>query len=471
MSSSARPEARSRRRRLFEAMVVLAILGVALWMRIAFVRSVDIPNLGDPLDYQARGLHFASHGDFRGSSYRAPGYVAFVGLHYFFFGFRDGPIYLTQALLSTLLVLVLYLAARRAFGRGAALAAALLATFFPPFAGYAGVLFAEVLYLTLVAGTVWLAVEADARVGSGTGIRSRPLATESGAPAWVWAAGAGLLLGLATLTRSIALPLVLLFPAWFLLPLPGSPGATPDRAAESFPWRSRVAAFPWRLRLGLSLATVAAFLLVLVPWTARNYVLFHRVVPVDTVSGLNLLIGNNPRANGTFTYIDYLDAYQRAVWIPNEAARDAVMMREALGYIRSHPGRFWELTRLRWRYFWAQDQDYVESLYHWNRIPLVGTRGRVSAIQTAELALGLSGLALAWRHRHALLFAGGALYVAVAQSVFYEAPRYRLAAVPFLILLGAYALSPRPRWWALASLPLAALFAWWLISTRAALGL
>ena len=444
---------KSHGRRLLEGLALLAILGLALWMRLAFVQTVDVSNLGDPLDYQARGLHFAAHGDFRGSSYRAPGYVAYVGLHYFLFGFRDRPIYLTQALLSTLLVLFLYLTARRAFGPGAGLIATALAAFFGPFVGYAGVLFAEIFYLTLVASAIWLAVEADARMARGA---------HAGTWAWPWAAGSGLLLGVATLTRSIALPLALLIPAWFLLPFPAAgPGADRSRPARPFPWRQRLA---------LGVATLAAFLVVLLPWTGRNYLVFHRVVPVDTVSGLNLLIGNNPRANGTFTFIDHLDAYQRAVWIPNEADRDRVLMSEALGYIRSHPARFWDLTKLRWRLFWTQDQDYLEALYHWERIPLIGSRRVVSVVQTGLLAMGLAGLVLAWRHRHALLFAGGALYVAVAQSIFYEAPRYRLPAMPFLALLAAFALTQRPRWWLLLSLPLAGLFYWWLVTIRLALG-
>ncbi|MGE5591296.1 MAG: glycosyltransferase family 39 protein [Bacillota bacterium] len=457
----------------WEWLALLLILSLALWLRVSFVRTVDVPNFADPLDYQARGLHFATHFDFRGSSYRAPGYVAFVGLHYLLFGFRDRPIYLSQALLSTALVLLLYLIARRAFGRAAGLTAGLLAALFPPFIGYSGALFAEVLFLTLTTAGVWLAIEADARL---TGLPTDAAQARSG-PAepsgWrrpaLWAAASGAALGLAALTRSIVLPLAVLLPLWLVVPYP--PRRWGGRsAAAAHPAGSREVQAPWRLRLKVAAVGFAAFLVVLLPWTVRNTVVFHRVVPVDTVAGLNLLIGNHPRANGTFSAVDYLDAYQKAVWNPNEAERDKLFMAEAVRYIRSHPGAFLTLTLLRWRAFWAQVTDYIEPLYHWERIPLVGRHDVGVVYQTVLFALGLAGLALSWRHRHALLFGLGALYVAAAQSVFYEVPRYRLPAVPFLILLTAYLLSRRPRWWLVPGLALAGVFYFWLLRTRVLIG-
>jgi len=453
-------------RAAWEWLALAVVLGLALWLRLAFVRTVDVPNFADPLDYQARGLHFATHFDFRGSSYRAPGYVAFVGLHYWLFGFSDRPIYLTQALLSTVLALLLYLTARRAFGRGAGLTAGALAAFFPPFVGYAGALFAEVLFLTLTTLGVWLAVEADARLAASPPEASQRLSGWKRSARW--AAGSGVALGLAALTRSIVLPLAVLLPLWLAVPYPpGRWGPRPEPAADGRPAGHPA---PWQVRLKVGTVAFGAFLAVLLPWTFRNMVVFHRLVPVDTVAGLNLLIGNHPRANGTFSAIDYLDAYQKAVWNPNEAERDKLFRQEAVRYIRSNPGAFLRLTVLRWRAFWAQVTDYIEPLYHWERIPLVGRHGVVVLYQTVLFALGLAGVALSWRHRHALLFGLGALYVALAQSLFYEVPRYRLPAVPFLILLAAYLVSQRPRWWLVPGLALAGVFFFWLVLTRVLIG-
>ena len=53
---------------------------------------------------------------------------------------------------------------------------------------------------------------------------------------------------------------------------------------------------PPKTRVGFRRAVVstAAFLMVLAPWTARNWVVHHRIVPITTSGGVTLWEGNNP---------------------------------------------------------------------------------------------------------------------------------------------------------------------------------
>lgn len=91
---------------------------------------------------------------------------------------------------------------------------------------------------------------------------------------------------------------------------------------------------------------VAIFLLILVPWTIRNYVTFGRLVPVSLNAGINIAIGNNP--SGPTTHNSYIDSVwnQKGAWEQvngvqwNEAQKDSFFSALGRTYIMDHPGDF-----------------------------------------------------------------------------------------------------------------------------------
>jgi hypothetical protein len=87
-----------------------------------------------------------------------------------------------------------------------------------------------------------------------------------------WSVVAGVLLGLATLTRSTALGFLPLAAVWLAV----SPSGASSR----------------RDRLLSAAALCLAFGAVLAPWTVRNYAAYGRFVAVDTTSGYNLWLGS-----------------------------------------------------------------------------------------------------------------------------------------------------------------------------------
>src|SRR5207302_1680079 len=89
--------------------------------------------------------------------------------------------------------------------------------------------------------------------------------------ALVWAGVAGALLGLSALTRATALGFVPLAALWLYLP-----AARPSPAA----------------RLAVPAVLVGACVVILLPWTVRNYLAYKRFVLVDTTSGYNLWLGS-----------------------------------------------------------------------------------------------------------------------------------------------------------------------------------
>ncbi len=113
-------------------------------------------------------------------------------------------------------------------------------------------------------------------------------------------------------------------------------------------WRCRPAATPW-LALGVAL-------LCCLPWTARNYLVFHQFIPFRSVLGLQLWIGNNPRAlDGPPGQLHPLsnsterELYRRM----GELAYMQQKESEALHFIIAHPEAEAHLTWVRFVETWT----------------------------------------------------------------------------------------------------------------------
>ena len=88
---------------------------------------------------------------------------------------------------------------------------------------------------------------------------------------------------------------------------------------------------------GRVLMAAAVMLLVISPWTYRNYIAFDRFLLVSANGGWVLWWGNNPEAMGT---MPNWTEEQRTVNGAELVDLDARLGREAVAYIRSEPGRF-----------------------------------------------------------------------------------------------------------------------------------
>lgn len=169
---------------------------------------------------------------------------------------------------------------------------------------------------------------------------------------WRWAAGSGLLLGLAILTRETAA--VLLLPeAWLVWS--AHRGKVEDRSGGAI-----------RGLLFTRQAVAAPVLLVvlavapMVPWTIRNAVTMHAFIPTTTSAGIGLA--------GTFNDTVFADHVNQGEWIPpwndqkdgqilldmknpTEVKVDSVYRHASLTVIEDHPTypfrvAFWNTERL-----------------------------------------------------------------------------------------------------------------------------
>ena len=281
-------------------------------------------------------------------------------------------------------------------GPRAGLAAGLMAAAYPELVWYAGHFWSETIFVVLL----WAAID---RL-----LAARP----DGPPAPVLAAG--LLWGLAILTRETALYLLPVAAAWLAWP----------RTARA-----------WR---GAALFT-AACLAVVLPWTARNYALAGGLVPVATRGSFNLWLAN--------TDADWAAVYAEYEAVPDgEIARERHAREQAAAAIRARLP-WWPFEKA-WRElpaFWGVNDHLVVHIERGAyRLPLAGRWGLALATvlaYVAVLALALPSAVPASRERGVrLLLALLAAYLAMHVAAF-GSPRFRLPFVPVLLILAASTLS------------------------------
>lgn len=280
---------------------LIACLALGLILRLTWIAFVPVVQTSDHKSYLelARTIYQTGAYSTAGShAYWPPGlpfalypFVATLGDAWFV------PAALNSVLFACGLVLV-YVVGRDVVGPSGARIAALLLALWPNFIFGHGLAMKEGLVLVALTASFAAYLRADDRAHNDSLLRLL----------------AGAALGAAILTQ----PSLILLPSAYLLfeLLRGSTlGLTVKR---------------------LSLVALG-IVLVVAPWTLRNHLVLDTFVPVSNTSGISLLVGNNPRATGT--YVDVREFMPRGdeVTVNREAGRIA---RE---WIRNNPGRFIEL--------------------------------------------------------------------------------------------------------------------------------
>ncbi len=193
--------------------------------------------------------------------------------------------------------------------------------------------------------------------------------------------------------------------------------------------------------------TVTLFigLLVLLPWTIRNYLVFQQIVFLKTSFDLNFWLGNNPHATG-FLYTASGEPMQNTLPAStleylsslNEAERYAVLRYEALQWIAANPLQFLKLTMMRIVYLWVisptyliTDQNIVEPRYFYVFR---------SIIQIVLLLLALLGSVLTYR-KYRQFFVLSIWWLAAFTAPYAISvagnTRYRLPVEPILLILAS----------------------------------
>jgi len=305
--------------------ILILILLVSLIIRVVFALGNDKSLFVDIDSYDRFGFHLASQGNIWGSAYHAPGYVFFLALIYSIFGHSFINVYIAQCVLGVASTLLIYLIAKNIFNERIAVLSTFLSLLYWPFNLYSGILLSEVLFLFLLL------------LGTFTFLKA--LDTDK----VLFIAAAAICFSLSTLTRSINLLFLIFIPCLYIF------------------LKFKKKSFPQVLKN--SLVFVAVFCAVLAPWIVRNYLTMKAFVPVDNLSGINLYIGNNPRADGLF-----MDITKDPLYKPEGSSleNDRNLKKAGVKYIIENPVKFIQLTLKRaylFIIFDAKELDWTNYFY------------------------------------------------------------------------------------------------------------
>ncbi|HZE89388.1 MAG TPA: glycosyltransferase family 39 protein [Verrucomicrobiae bacterium] len=390
-----------------------AIFVLALAMRLSHVADASsLPTFQHPLldaQYHDQWAREIARGDFGSKPvfFRAPLYPYLLGLVYALLGPGPWAPKALQAILGACTCLLVASLARRIFGtRLAGLSAGTLAATSWTLIYFDGELLVEPLFVFLTLASIRAAVAA----------RDRPSAGRL--------AGAGLLMGLAAVTRPTILPFPIL-----LAPFLSGSGS--------------------RERLRAGAVFLAATAVAILPVTLHNFLRGGDRVLIASQGGVNFYIGNNPASDGTTAIVPgtrptWEGGYEDAIRIAEASAGRSLRPSEvsrfwyAKGweFIRGAPAAAltltWRKSVLLWNAFEIgnnEDFEDVRSRLRLLSLPLPGF-ALIAPLGIAGLLLALvapaSGARPAW-----ILAAFVAVHSAVTVAFFVNA-RYRLPLVAAL---------------------------------------
>ena len=244
-------------------------------------------------------------------------YPLYLAALYVVFGHHPLAARLIQAFVVGLLMpWLVYRLGRRTFGLAVGLAGALAISVYIYLVYYSATLMTEPFYICAL---LW-SLDALQRIAAGERTPALRLWVELGL-AW----------GVAVLLRQQILLLVPFFLLWLLW-------ATRKR----LPFR-RLA-----LSAALSLAIVAAFIL---PWTMRNYAVYHAFLPLNSNVGWALYAANHPQQGNRFEPLNLPPVPPE--WADlNEAELNARLTAAGIRFVLEDPGRFALQTLDRFRNYY-----------------------------------------------------------------------------------------------------------------------
>jgi len=405
----------SRNNRFADAWPLLAILAAGFALRALLVGQFSrLPlfrhPLLDSLIYHRQALDIAGGKLVADEAFFfGPLYPWLLGLFYALFG--SGPLVprALNILLELATIAMVFLVARRCFGRAVAIVASAAYALYLPAIFTTGLpLMAPLVTCLLTLLLLLLAVAA---------------ADKPAAARWWFLAGAALGLGALARANLLALAPVFLFALF-------------HTNRERF----------WKLAGAFLLGT----LLLVTPATLHNIAAEGELVPLTANAGLNFYVGNNERATGRYQLPPGLDAQNdpRGRQFAEQASGREMSSRElsafyfarGIDFVRAHPGDAVVLALKKFRHFWRFFE--IPQIYNYTLIkeslPLLRAP-LPSFLLISPLALVGLGLAL-WRHRDpARLLAGAAGFYILSLLPFFITGRYRMPLVPLLAVFAASA--------------------------------
>ncbi|MBU1599056.1 glycosyltransferase family 39 protein [bacterium] len=387
-----------------EWFIVIPLLLAALIFRIIYLGQIEV---NDPTFWQAgsgtdmltydaqaqgilKGIHLAPY-------YYGPLYSYFLSIIYFIFGHDLYMARFIQHILGVLTCLFIYLIARKVFNKAVALISISISIFYSMFIIHEGLLLLESLSTFLNALLLFLLLKAE------DDFSYKRLAL------------AGIAIGLSALARAN----ILLFVPFIFI------------------WMLRFAIRDSRFTILKRFSFLClVILLTISPATIMNYIYGKKIVLISTSGPINLWIGNNDKADGTFMQPPLSDRLTKRL----KEIGDKAYIEDVIRFIKEKPKDFANLTLRKFLLFWgsfevANNMNYeqIKGWGHLMKMPFFIGFGIVAPFS-------LLGMALSFRNRRALLLHLFLFSFMIGMVAFFVLGRYRIACLPAFIPFAGFAI-------------------------------
>lgn len=380
------------------------LLGMGIVIRLLWIFGIEVDQSSDALWYHTAAQVIAEQGQYtweaQPTAFFPVGYSAFLAAFYALFGASPFVGQLANVMLSAFLLFFGYDLARRWFSDKIAWWTLFVLAFYPNYIAYCSLLLNELLFTTLVLAGFWLLEQAK----------------EAKSAWWV---------GL----------------CWAF-------------ACHIKPW---LIAFPFALKVGgrhSSWSSVFKIYLVIIlltlPWAYRNVQLLGSWVPFSTNGGINLWIGNNPHASGTYQFEG--EVAKALDSTATEVQRGQQAFQLAIDHVSEHPLASLKLIPQKWYYlfhhgnegfYWLKmgKAEIPPALWRWGSLFAQASYLIIVILAFIFLLTQLvKGKNTSFQLSKSLLLCGLLLFI---YSIFFGYSRYHFPMIPFLIMYACAALFRR----------------------------
>ncbi|MFI5177875.1 MAG: tetratricopeptide repeat protein [Vicinamibacterales bacterium] len=234
-----------------------------------------------------------------------------------------------------------------------------------------------------------------------------------------------------------------------------------------------------RVPLGAAGAFLLAGLVVIAPAAWRNWRVTHQFVPITSTTGLNVLVGNGPDADGTWVRVMGIEPSIEGQWLgaplvvgkavghdASAAETSRYLLRQSLAWIAAHPAREAQLLARKTHLALSNAFLPLSHSFPFYAHDTIGALTLCVVGPALVVPMGLVGLVLArpGKSRGYWLWASYVPLSLIAVVLFFVAARFRLPMqIALLVPAGGAAVwlaaEIRARAWAPLGIPAAAVLA------------
>ncbi len=182
--------------------------------------------------------------------------------------------------------------------------------------------------------------------------------------------------------------------------------------------------------LSKCLLLISGALLVIFPWTLRNWCYLNQVVLITSKKGTNLYEAFGPGATGGCAIMEMKLPEETEKM--NEAEQDAFLTKWVLNHILQNPQKAIELAWVKFVRFWNVSLNYEVLRKHPINLAIIAFSIVIYCLATVGFLLG--------EKKKILLLLLPVFYFTLLHLVFLGSVRYRIPIMPYLEILASFGL-------------------------------